>query len=198
VLSREETNGATLIAVAVDVANPAAMRVMSPRSARGTVDLRVQGLPPKCWFAALASVRSPITDSGRMAVSGHSFMATGGQNPMSADTTLSPSDMDLQQFDLRATAPATFARQDTPWAEIEPRAGEAIQWALASAEPPTGDVAEALKDLLALDLLHSHNTTERKAEIIASNKRVRGVVEWLNQPGADRRGRRCTDSTCLG
>ena len=41
-----------------------------------------------CRYAALANVRLPITDSGRMAVSGQSFMATGGQNPMSADTRI--------------------------------------------------------------------------------------------------------------
>ena len=44
------------------------------------------GTPDTCRYAALANVRLPITDSGRMAVSGQSFMATGGQNPMSADT----------------------------------------------------------------------------------------------------------------
>jgi hypothetical protein len=69
------------------------------------------------------------------------------------------------------------------WAEIESRAGEAIQRALAIAEPPTGDVEDALKDLLALHLLRSHDTTEQWAEIIASNERVHGVVELLNEPG---------------
>ena len=45
----------------------------------------VAGAPPKCRYAALATIRWLTTDSGRMAVSGKSYMATGGQNPMSAD-----------------------------------------------------------------------------------------------------------------
>ena len=41
-----------------------------------------------CRYAALANLRLPITDSGRMAVSGQSFMATGGQFQLSADTRI--------------------------------------------------------------------------------------------------------------
>jgi hypothetical protein len=55
-----------------------------------------------CRYTALANVRSPITDSGRMAVSGHSFMATGGQNPMSAD---SRSGSRLKALDVQALGP---------------------------------------------------------------------------------------------
>jgi hypothetical protein len=40
----------------------------------------------KVPVGALANVRSLITESGRMAVNGHSFVAACGQNPMSADT----------------------------------------------------------------------------------------------------------------
>lgn len=43
-----------------------------------------------CRYAALANVRVPITDSGRVAASGQSFMAAGGQNPMSADNAPLP------------------------------------------------------------------------------------------------------------
>ncbi len=42
-------------------------------------------LPPICRYATLANVRLPITDSGRMAISGQSPMATSEQNPLSAD-----------------------------------------------------------------------------------------------------------------
>lgn len=38
----------------------------------------------RCRYVALANVRSPIIDSGRIAVIGYSFVVTGGRNPMSA------------------------------------------------------------------------------------------------------------------
>ena len=69
------------------------------------------------------------------------------------------------------------------WADIESRAGDAIQRAVEAAEPAEGDVADALKDLLALHLLRSRDSTERWALSITSNERIRQLLEWLDEPG---------------
>lgn len=96
---------------------------------------------------------------------------------------------------LRRVGPSGLGRIDTfvqpdlsdpverRWADIESRAGDATRRAVESAEPPDGDVADALKDLLALHLLRSRDSTERWAQSITSNERIRELLEWLDEPG---------------
>lgn len=96
---------------------------------------------------------------------------------------------------VRRCGPAGLGRVDTfvqpdlshpverRWHEIESRAGVAIKRVLETAEPPAGEDADSLRDLLALHLLRSHDSAEMWARAITSSREIRGLLEWLDGPG---------------
>ena len=52
---------------------------------RESCDLDVAAASQECRYASLANASLTLTESGRLAISGQSNVATHGQNPMSAD-----------------------------------------------------------------------------------------------------------------
>ena len=87
---RKETNGRRRRS------NQGQLDVLQARVVRPPAILRCQSILPwlcragrsasqKCRYAALADEWSPITESGRMAISGQIYMATDGQILLSAD-----------------------------------------------------------------------------------------------------------------